>query len=264
MPGNQRFKALLFDFDETLVPEYEAADDALRELTAEIRKSHTFDHDLGSVIRSIAHRLINETPMGPATVKAFGPGSVRWAADELMWDDKTPLTGLAQLMGDFRRQVWSETFKTADISDIELANEMAERLPAATHARRVPYPDVQDVLSALGQRHPMAILTNGEPVIQAHKVDRSGLKHHFDHVVLCDEHGAKPNLLPFRVAMDLLGCKPTEVAMIGNSLANDIAGARNAGIFSVWINRPGMSEPTTGETRPDATIRQLSELLNLL
>lgn len=262
--NRQRFKALLFDFDETLVPEHDAAAAAIGEFSVEIRNSHPLDQDLGAMLHTAAARLIDETPVRAAATKAFGPGSLRWAVDELMWDDKYPMTELTALLGDFRRKVWAEAFETAGIVDSQLALDMAERLPSAFHERRVPYPGVENVLTTLGQRHPMAILTNGEPIIQAGKVDRSGLKHHFDHVVLCDEHGSKPDPEPFLVALDLLGCEPRDVAMIGNSLASDIAGARNAGIFSVWVNRSGGYSPPADSAQPDATVRELSELLDLL
>lgn len=271
MRDGQRFKALFFDFDETLVPEYEASDAAVEELAAEIQDSHPLGHGLRSTLRSVAYRRIHNTPMGAATIKAFGPGADRWAADELMWagyelvwDDKPMMTELGQYLGDFRRQVWTEALETLGVADTQLAHKMAERLPRTTHEKRVPYSDAETVLTTLGRRYPMAVLTNGEPKTQAHKVENSGLKHHFDHIVLCDEHGSKPDPKPFEVAMDLLGSKPEEVVMIGNSIANDIAGARNAGIYSVWINRGVGQASARTDVRPDTTIKELSELLDLL
>ncbi len=264
MSEGQRFKALLFDFDETLVPEYEASDQAVQEIAAEIERSHGLKGDLRSSLRSHAYRLIGETPMGAATEKVLGPESIRWAADELVWDDKRPMSELAEHMPEFRELVWTAALDEFGISDSTLASEMAEKLPKLTHQKRSPYQDAEHVLSMLGEKHPMAILTNGTPVIQAHKVENSGLKHHFDHVVLCDEHGSKPDPAPFRHALDLLGCGPSDVAMVGNSLRNDIAGARNAGIYAVWIDRGVRNEWDKSDVQPDATVNSLGELLKLL
>lgn len=262
--GKQRFKALLFDFDETLVPEYQVANTAIQELREELQESHPSEHDIESLLFSTADRVFNESPIGEAAVRLFGKAKSPWYAYELVWDDKSPLQELAIHLGEFRRRVWTDTFRTAGFDDIDLAHAMSERLPLTVHERRVPYLDSDQVLTALGQRHPMAILTNGEPQVQAMKIQRSGLKHHFDHVVLCEEHRAKPDPLPFQVAMNLLGCEPGEVAMIGNSIANDIAGARNAGIFSVWVDRKMPNESPTEEVQPDATVENLSELIDLL
>jgi FMN phosphatase YigB (HAD superfamily) len=50
--------------------------------------------------------------------------------------------------------------------------------------------------------------------------------------------------------------------MVGNSLERDIAGARNAGIRSVWIRVPGSEEQA--EVVPDHTITALSEIPSIL
>jgi putative hydrolase of the HAD superfamily len=46
--------------------------------------------------------------------------------------------------------------------------------------------------------------------------------------------------------------------MVGNDLGRDVAGAHNAGLRAVWIER-GASEGGPAAT-PDATIASLSEL----
>jgi FMN phosphatase YigB (HAD superfamily) len=50
--------------------------------------------------------------------------------------------------------------------------------------------------------------------------------------------------------------------MVGNSLERDIAGARNAGMISVWLKVPGSEEHAAVE--PDFTISGLAELPALL
>jgi putative hydrolase of the HAD superfamily len=150
------------------------------------------------------------------------------------------------------------------LADDSLARKLARRLPSVVEERRVPYPEVGPVLSSLASRHGMAIVTNGEPEVQARKIAGSGLSHYFEHVVLADNHGGKPDAVPFEHALCLLRCEASEVAMIGNSIATDIAGARNVGIFSVWVNRQqGWNETPSGEIQPDATVGDLAELLAL-
>jgi FMN phosphatase YigB (HAD superfamily) len=50
--------------------------------------------------------------------------------------------------------------------------------------------------------------------------------------------------------------------MVGNSLERDIAGARNAGIRSIWIRVPGSEEHA--EVSPDHTITALNEIPAIL
>ncbi len=264
MSGQQRFKALLFDFDDTLVPEYEVAHATVDEVCAEVVSTHAVDLDLPSTLRATSLKTIYEHPAGETALRLLGPESGMWLADELMWDDKAPMHELTTQLGDFRRAVWEKTFEAIGVSDADLAHELSGRLPALVKQRQVPYEDAQSVLGTLGQWHPMAIMTNGEPVLQAHKVEKSGLKHHFDHVVLCHEHGGKPRPAPFVHALELLGRRPDEVAMVGNSLANDIAGARNAGIYSIWMNRGPQNYWDESDVEPNATVTRLSELLDVI
>jgi FMN phosphatase YigB (HAD superfamily) len=53
-----------------------------------------------------------------------------------------------------------------------------------------------------------------------------------------------------------------DVVMVGNSLERDIAGARNAGILSIWIKVPGSEEPA--DVEPDFTIAGLAEIPAIL
>jgi FMN phosphatase YigB (HAD superfamily) len=46
--------------------------------------------------------------------------------------------------------------------------------------------------------------------------------------------------------------------MVGNSLTHDVAGAQNAGMRAVWVNRIGVERPM--DVQPDAIITSLSEL----
>jgi len=48
----------------------------------------------------------------------------------------------------------------------------------------------------------------------------------------------KPNPSIFRVALERLGCRPHEAAMIGDSLNTDIRGGLEAGMVTVWLAPP--------------------------
>ena len=49
----------------------------------------------------------------------------------------------------------------------------------------------------------------------------------------------KPHAPIFEMALERLGCRPPEAAMVGDSLATDIAGGRAAGMRTVWIDATG-------------------------
>ena len=71
----------------------------------------------------------------------------------------------------------------------------------------------------------------------------------------------KPGRAFFAALVAQAGCNPQEVLMVGDDAANDVAGARQAGLGAVLINRRGKAE--AGQRSPDE-IGSLSELLGLL
>ena len=72
----------------------------------------------------------------------------------------------------------------------------------------------------------------------------------------------KPDPKIFQAALDGLAVQAEKVIMVGNSLKRDIAGAQQAGIRAVWVNRPGA--PCREDIRPDGEITTLSALPDLL
>jgi HAD superfamily hydrolase (TIGR01450 family) len=68
----------------------------------------------------------------------------------------------------------------------------------------------------------------------------------------------KPHRPIFEIALERMGCRPAEAAMVGDSLAADVAGGRDAGMFSVWIDAEGQGD---GAGRASLAVRSLGELL---
>jgi glycerol-1-phosphatase len=70
----------------------------------------------------------------------------------------------------------------------------------------------------------------------------------------------KPYSPIFEMALERLGCRPSEAAMVGDSLTTDVAGGRAAGMVTVWVEPAGeRSEPG----QADVVVRNLGELLEL-
>lgn len=49
----------------------------------------------------------------------------------------------------------------------------------------------------------------------------------------------KPHAPIFEMALERLGCGPSDAAMVGDSLTTDIAGGRAAGLRTVWVDAAG-------------------------
>jgi putative hydrolase of the HAD superfamily len=107
------------------------------------------------------------------------------------------------------------------------------------------------------------MVTNGLSCLQREKVAASGLGTAFGAIVVSGELGCgKPEPEPLLTALQTLAIPPEAAIMVGDSLERDVAGARAAGVRSVWVNRTG-SQHRDGPA-PDHEVADLNGLLELL
>lgn len=117
-----------------------------------------------------------------------------------------------------------------------------------------PYPDVAVGLSDLRSRYQIGLISNGNSY-----PEQIGLPNTFDFVVFAHECGfRKPDRRIFDLALSRSGCQPEEVLHVGDSLENDVVGAKNSGLRSVWINREHAANGTG--ISPDLEVLDLCEL----
>ena len=67
----------------------------------------------------------------------------------------------------------------------------------------------------------------------------------------------KPHRTIFEIALERLGCRPAEAAMVGDGLETDVAGGRGAGMLAIWLDAEGRGD---GGGRADLVVRSLDEL----
>jgi putative hydrolase of the HAD superfamily len=103
-----------------------------------------------------------------------------------------------------------------------------------------------------------ALLTNGDPVIQAKKVQALGLEAMVDHVVYASEHapGGKPACEPFIEVLRRVHVAPHDAVMVGDDHVNDIEGARAVGIRTIFLAGSGRA-PQPGA---DAVVHLLNDV----
>jgi len=83
------------------------------------------------------------------------------------------------------------------------------------------------------------LLTNGPSELQRRKLEITGIEPELDAIAISEEIGvAKPAAEAFAVAAAMIGCDPSEVAMVGDSPEADIAGAVAASVaIAVLVTR---------------------------
>ena len=120
------------------------------------------------------------------------------------------------------------------------------------------YDDVLPTLDALQAYYTLGLRSNGNTY-----PDRCGLAGRFEFVVLAQEHGGitKPDPRLFEIAIAQAGCAAQELLHVGDSLREDVAGAKAVGVQSAWLDRDGR-ENDSG-IQPEFEIRSLIELTEL-
>ncbi len=155
------------------------------------------------------------------------------------------------------------------IPDSILTQALAD-MHQITQAHWIPENDALTTLAKLqGCGYRLALISNAsdDPNTQV-LVDKLGARAYFEVIISSAAMGIrKPNPKIFRDALERMNLPAEKVAMVGDTLGADILGARNAGIFSIWIKRhantPG-NRAHADTILPDAQIDTLSELPRLL
>jgi HAD superfamily hydrolase (TIGR01549 family) len=84
---------------------------------------------------------------------------------------------------------------------------------------------------------------------------------YFDQIAISSEVGfLKPHPEIFRQAVTRSRLRADEVLFVGDSYAQDILGAKRAGLQTAWLNPRHEPCPTTGDNQADYEIETLAEL----
>jgi putative hydrolase of the HAD superfamily len=105
---------------------------------------------------------------------------------------------------------------------------------------------IETIRTLRGRGIKIGILTNGPSELQRRKLRLIGIEDEVDAVAVSEEIGvSKPDPEAYARAVELLGLEPAEVAMVGDHVVNDVAGALAAGLAAaVWVERrPGQELP---------------------
>jgi putative hydrolase of the HAD superfamily len=150
------------------------------------------------------------------------------------------------------------------VNDERLSAEIAGQYLEILPTQKKLMPNAIETLEYLSAKYPLSLVSNGFTQVQYQKIRSSGIEHYFTHIVLSENAGAlKPDPRIFRYALTLNNALPSEAVMIGDSLASDIWGAKNAGIASIFLSP---SPPPANSNIPQGTITigNLKELRQLL
>lgn len=192
-----------------------------------------------------------------------GKGSALSAAWRTKQLEYTWLRGLMDRYEDFSRITLSALEWTFESLGIEAA-EADRRALLDEYRKLAMFPEAAAALDELGERRPLAILSNGHPEMLEAVVAHNGLAERFRGGII-SVHPArtfKPSPSVYRLVEERLGMPRTLMGFVSSN-GWDAAGAKTFGFQTFWINRRGAPVERLG-VRPDASFADLSGLVEFL
>ncbi len=159
---------------------------------------------------------------------------------------------------EIRRRAFERTLEHVGHPDKELAAHLNTIYRKHRYGDIELYPDVIPTFDALAPHFKLGLLSNGNTYPES-----CGLDGRFAFVVFSqDVQVEKPDPKIFQITAERAGCDLTEMLHVGDSLKSDVAGAKNVGMPTVWLNRDGL--PNDSDIQPDYEVMSLTEILTIL
>ena len=113
------------------------------------------------------------------------------------------------------------------------------------------YPGVTDALVTLREKgYRLWLLSNAQRVFTAYELRALGLEPYFDGIYISSDFACrKPDLRFFNALLEEQKLDKTKCLMIGNDLETDIAGAKNAGLATLYMHT-NLTPPHQREADP--------------
>ncbi|XP_046691158.1 N-acylneuraminate-9-phosphatase [Silurus meridionalis] len=230
--------AILFDLDNTLVDTAGAGQLALHRV-CELLRSKLKDANTSDICKRFARKLYEE-----------------------QFDPSAGIT-----IDDVRINHWHEALQEAEGVDCgrALASDCYYTWKTTRLQALALTPEVFALLQELKRSYKLLLLTNGEAQTQREKLEALRCEGLFSALVVAGDYSEqKPAVSIFTHCFELLGVKPQDCIMVGDSLDTDIQGGFNAGVrATVWISKNADALPQNCVT-PDYTIPSVLELPGVL
>jgi len=246
-------KAILFDLDDTLVPERPALDAGYAAIAERVWGSGSGSPERVESLREAARAVWLD---GRPTAYCL---RVHFSLGEALHGEFVAAGPEADELRAFVPELHARAFDAVlPPAWHGRSPELVDVWRAARMAALAPYDEAVAVLERWAARMPVALVTNGAVRLQRAKLTATGIEDRFAAVIVSEEIGiGKPEPEPFQAALG--GLAPDEVVMVGNDADRDVAGARAAGIRPIWLDR-GWPAPEPAAERI-ADLRELEGLL---
>ena len=154
-----------------------------------------------------------------------------------------------------RQESFNQAMQSVGIHDDQLVSHITQVYMSHRFNNVYIFDDVLPTLQALSERYAIGLLSNGNS-----RPEALGIQNLLQFSIFAEDHSVeKPDPAIFQILLEQTGCSPEEVLHVGDSIEDDLVGAANAGIKSVWLNRN-----CTGKNSHEATTYEISSLTQIL
>lgn len=154
-----------------------------------------------------------------------------------------------------------------DLPGVDFARVVEYFEEVVLHAPPPLVKGAESVLDSLHGSHKLGLICDSgmSPGRVMRKVlARMEILQYFGATVFSDELGCtKPDLRMFECALGRLGVDAQYAIHVGDLLRTDVAGAKAAGMQTIWFNRDGVQN-SDGSIVPDYEIRDLADVLSIV
>jgi putative hydrolase of the HAD superfamily len=184
-----------------------------------------------------------------AAERGFGAEIAHYLANHMRGSDEA---GLEQLRDECAEQMRLAIGR----NDLDHATVRAAMLEALEFEA---FSDVVPALRELRERGLRLVVVSNWDCSLAEWLERAGLGGLFDDAVSSAVVGvAKPAAAVFKAGLELAGCTVAEAVHVGDSLKNDVEGARAIGLRAILVQRDGEPPPGVEAVR---SLRELSAIV---
>ena len=216
--------------------------------------------DLDNTLWDVEPALLRAEEAQRQWLLRYRPGSVEQYDHDSLWEFKKTVwkrhPELLHKVSAMRKQMLLEMQLAAGYSerDARVGAEQAFAVFLQERHQVQLYEEALQVLEELARDFTLGALTNGNADI--YKTDAA---EYFDFAFLAEDLGAsKPAPDMFHAAMKTSGVQAAEIVHVGDNPEHDIRGAREVGMYTVWMNSP--SGPWPGGPRAHREISNLRDL----
>jgi HAD superfamily hydrolase (TIGR01509 family) len=238
-----RVRAIFFDLDGTLLNHELGIRTAVSRTCTALSKRYQqiISNQLEKVYLNVAKRIW------------FNYGSVPRASGSQVSSVK-----------EIRWEIWGKALQAYGLSSKEILTEAVGIYAKERKGTYFAFPETMQVIKALKCDHSLGVITNGPGDVQREKLTVTGISLYMDVSLSSGDFGiGKPDPRIFLRALELIKVSHEEAIFVGDSIKDDVLGAKGVGMYTIWINRM-QSNRLPDLSALDIEIEDLRELLPLL